>query len=125
MSEFEQLRDWLRGQGILLQMTDGARDALATAGPRERGEVSNRLNRMLRSGELGAGDTATVGAGTSRLLIGVQHAPPLFREVPRARTSADGPHPESRYAGSLGARLASTATQIHPAASTSQKFTSR
>jgi ATP-dependent Clp protease ATP-binding subunit ClpC len=115
-------RERLGGQDVRLQVTDGARDALveAAAGARElrrtvQREVSGRLSRMLLSGELRAGDTATVGSGSSgtggpEIIVGVQH-------------SAAGAVPAQ--AEPRDERRASTATQIQPPASTSQKFTTR
>jgi ATP-dependent Clp protease ATP-binding subunit ClpC len=97
-------RQRLAGQDVKLQVTDGAKDALVDAGykpefgarPLRRTvqrEVSNRLSTMLLSGELREGDTATVGADGSKIVIGVQHSPVLEAEDEARETTL--PHPRS------------------------------
>jgi ATP-dependent Clp protease ATP-binding subunit ClpC len=103
----DDTRRRLAGQGIRLQVTDGAMDALVDAGYKPefgarqlrrtvQREVSNRLSRMLLGGELREGDTATVGADGSAIVIGVQHSANVEGEdqarhagPPRARKPAD------------------------------------
>ena len=97
-------RQRLAGQGIHLQVTDGAKDALVEQGYKPefgarqlrrtvQREVSNRLSRMLLSGELHDGDTATVGADGSKIVVGLQHSPVLEAqdqtepELPRPRSA--------------------------------------
>jgi ATP-dependent Clp protease ATP-binding subunit ClpA len=100
-------RQRLAGQGVHLQVTDGAKDTLVELGYKPefgarqlrrtvQREVSNRLSRMLLSGELHEGDTATVGTDGSKIVVGLQHSP-VFEadepELPRPR-SAESEKPQ-------------------------------
>jgi ATP-dependent Clp protease ATP-binding subunit ClpC len=103
----EDTRKRLAGQDIKMQVTDGAKDALVDAGYKPefgarqlrrtvQREVASRLSRMLLGGELRGGDTATVGADSTTIVIGVQHAPEAEADdkarhsgPPQARQPAD------------------------------------
>jgi ATP-dependent Clp protease ATP-binding subunit ClpC len=93
-------RQRLAGQDVTLQVTDGARDALVETGYKPefgarqlrrtvQREVSNKLSTMLLSGDLSEGDTATVGADGSKIVIGVQHSSVREAEagLPRPRSA--------------------------------------
>jgi ATP-dependent Clp protease ATP-binding subunit ClpC len=97
-------RQRLAGQDVKLQVTDGAKDTLVEVGykpefgarPLRRTvqrEVSNRLSTMLLSGELSEGDTATVGADGTKIVIGVQHS--SVREADDEARETTLPHPRS------------------------------
>jgi len=117
----ENTRGRLAGQGIHLQVTDGARDALVEQGYKpESGarqlrrtvqrEVSSRLSRMLLSGELHEGDTATVGADGSKIVVGLQHSPVL-----EAEGEPELPHPRPAESGKSQPALSRAPAQEPPA----------
>ena len=77
-----QTRQRMQGQGVQLQVTDEAKDALVERGYKPefgarqlrrtvQREVANRLSRMLLDGSLSEGDTATVDAADGKIVIGV------------------------------------------------------
>jgi ATP-dependent Clp protease ATP-binding subunit ClpC len=98
----------LLGRGVRLLVTDSAKDVLVEmgyqpgAGARQlrrsvRWEVTGRLSRMLLSGEIAGGDTATVGADGTKIVIGVRHgqvregSQPIPRQARRPAASENIP----------------------------------
>lgn len=76
----ERTRRRLRGQGVALEVSDGAKDWLAEHGYQPefgalplrrtvRRELDNRLSMLLLSGELSEGDTVEVGAQGGELVV--------------------------------------------------------
>jgi ATP-dependent Clp protease ATP-binding subunit ClpC len=108
-------------RGVRLQVTDSAKDVLAEMGYQPgsgarhlrhavRREVTGRLSRMLLAGEITGGDTATVGADGTKIVIGVWHGQVREGSQPAAPQARRPDASENLPAGSENLPAGSNAT---------------